>query len=396
MRQIAGMLCFLGLMLSCSSQAQLARYRYDFTLDCANFVDTIAIEWERGQVLLPVEIGGRSYRFLFDTGAAQAVVYADSPIEGCRPAGLIRSQDATGAIDTVQLVTLPPVSLGHLTLTGCQATILRRPVAGRNIDGIIGFDLINRGLSAKIDVNHRLLILTDCKDFFRNEQTFSTRYKLKYHVPYIKVCPAGRFKEFTLFDTGSRSLYGISRQSFDACRAKIGAEADSLIEGRSLGRHAIGHFGSERLSEVFFLHLQRLSAFDHAFCDVHTVTTQGESHLGAGLLNYGAVIFLPHKKRICFQPYNQQVKTIVSNRQQDIAFVPEGAMPSVGLIWEQGEPYRLGFRQGDIITKIDDTPILSFTQFVTYPFIIGREYLFTVKDARGFSRQIRWTRLRNR
>lgn len=396
MRQIAGMLCFLGLMLSCSSQAQLARYRYDFTLNRSNFVDTIAIEWERGQVLLPVEIGGRSYRFLFDTGAAQAVVYADSPVEGCRPAGLIRSQDATGAIDTVQLVTLPPVSLGHLTLTGCQATILRRPVAGRNIDGIIGFDLINRGLSAKIDVNHRLLILTDCKDFFRNEQTFSTRYKLKYHVPYIKVCPAGRFKEFSLFDTGSRSLYGISRQSFDACRAKIGAEADSLIEGRSQGRHAIGHFGSERLSEVFFLHLQHLSAFDHAFCDVHTVTTQGESHLGAGLLNYGAVIFLPHKKRICFQPYNQQVKTIVSNRQQDIAFVPEGAMPSVGLIWEQGEPYRLGFRQGDIITKIDDTPILSFTQFVTYPFIIGREYLFTVKDARGFSRQIRWTRLRNR
>lgn len=396
MRQIAGMLCFLGLVLSCSSQAQLARYRYDFTLNRSNFVDSIAIEWERGQVLLPVEIGGKTYRFLFDTGAAQAVVYADSPVEGCRPAGLIRSQDATGAIDTVQLVTLPPVSLGHLTLTGCQATILRRPVAGRNIDGIIGFDLINRGLSAKIDVNHRLLILTDCKDFFRSEQTFSTRYKLKYHVPYVKVSPAGRYKEYTLFDTGSRSLYGISRQSFDACRAKIGAEADSLIEGRSQGRHAIGHFGSERLSEVFFLHLQRLSAFDHAFCDVHTVTTQGESHLGAGLLNYGAVIFLPHKKRICFQPYNQQVKTIVSNRQQDIAFVPEGAMPSVGLIWEQGEPYRLGFRQGDIITKIDDTPILSFTQFVTYPFIIGREYLFTVKDPRGFSRQIRWTRLRNR
>ena len=396
MRQIAGMLCFLGLVLSCSSQAQLARYRYDFTLNRSNFVDSIAIEWERGQVLLPVEIGGKTYRFLFDTGAAQAVVYADSPIDGCRPAGLIRSQDATGAMDTVQLVSLPPMTLGQLTLTGCQATIHRRPVAGRNIDGIVGFDLINRGLSAKIDVHNRLLILTDRKDFFRNEQAFPARYKLRYHVPYVKVSPAGRYKEYTLFDTGSRSLYGMSRQSFDACRAKTGDEADSLIEGRSLGRHAIGHFGSERLSEVLFLHLQRLSAFNHSFCDVHTLTTQGESHLGAGLLNYGAVIFLPHKKRICFQPYNQQVQTTVGNRQLDIAFVPEGGMPSVGLIWEQGEPYRLGFRQGDIITKIDDAPILSFTQFVTYPFVIGREYLFTVKDARGFSRQIRWTRLKNR
>ena len=130
------MLCFLGLVLSCSSQAQLARYRYDFTLNRSNFVDSIAIEWERGQVLLPVEIGGKTYRFLFDTGAAQAVVYADSPIDGCRPAGLIRSQDATGAMDTVQLVSLPPMTLGQLTLTGCQATIHRRPVAGRNIDGI--------------------------------------------------------------------------------------------------------------------------------------------------------------------------------------------------------------------------------------------------------------------
>ena len=394
MRQIAGMLCFFGLMLSCASQAQLARYRCDFTLSRSNFVDSIAIEWERGQVLLPVEIGGKTYRFLFDTGAAQAVVYADSPIDGYRPAGIIRSQDATGATDTVQLVTLPPVTLGHLTLTFCQATIHRRPVAGRKIDGIVGFDLINRGLSAKIDVRRRLLILTDRKDFFRNEHGFSARYKLKCHVPYVKVSPTGRYEEFTLFDTGSRSLYGMSRQSFDACRAKIGAETNSLIEGRSLGRHAMGHFGSERLHEVFFLHLPCLSAFDHAFCDVHTLTTQGESHLGAALLDYGAVIVLPHKKRICFQPYNQQVQTTVGNQQLDIAFVPENGMPSVGLIWEQGEPYRLGFRQGDIITKIDDTPILSFTQFVTYPFVIGREYLFTVKDARGFSRQIRWTRLK--
>ena len=70
-------------------------------------------------------------------------------------------------------------------------------------------------------------------------------------------------------------------------------------------------------------------------------------------------------------------------------------MPSVGLVWEQSEPYKLGFRQGDIITKIDDTPIRSFTHFVTYSFIIGREYVFTVKDARGFSREIRWTRLKS-
>ena len=381
-------------LLCIETDAQLARYSHDFTLSTKDFADTITIEWERGQVLLPVEIGGRHYRFLFDTGAAQAVVYADSPIAGCRPAGFIRSQDATGATDTVQMVMLPPMTLGRLTFTGCQATIHRRPVRGRNIDGIIGFNIINRGLSAKIDVRNRQLILTDRKNFFKNEQGVSVRYRLKCHVPYLEVWPFGNFKEWTLFDTGSRSLYAMSRQSFDACSAKMGQQTDSLVEGRSVGRHAIGHFGSESLSEVVFLHFHGLRVCNYTYSNFHTLTTQGESHLGAKLLDYGSMIINPRKKRVHFQSYNQQTQVNVDNKQLDIAFVPENGMPSVGLVWEQGEPYRLGFRQGDVILKIDDNVVKDFSQFVSWPFIIGREYRFTVKDKRGFNREIRWVRLK--
>jgi len=375
--------------------AQLARYRHDFTLNKTNFVDSIAIEWDNEQIFLPVDIDGKRYRFLFDTGAAQAVVYDDTPIAGTTSAGQIRSQDATGATDTVQMVILPPLSLGNLTLTDCQATIQHRPVKGRNIDGIIGFSLINNGLSAKIDVRNRLLILTDRKDFFNREQGFETRYRLKYHVPYLEVRPFGKYREWTLFDTGSRRLYAINRGSLDLCASKAEGQMDSQVEGRSMGRHTIGHFAVEALHEVVFLNFSQLRVCDYTFSDLHTLTTQGESSLGAGMLNFGAVIFNPRKKRVRFQPYNQQSCVSVGNKQLDIAFVPENGMPSVGLVWEQSEPYKLGFRQGDIITKIDDTPIRSFTHFVTYSFIIGREYVFTVKDARGFSREIRWTRLKS-
>lgn len=380
--------------LTSHSSAQLARYRHDYTLNRSNFVDSIAIEWDHDQVFLPVEIGGQTYRFLFDTGAAQAVVYGDSPIDGCRPAGFIRSQDATGATDTVPLVTLPPLTLGQLTLTGCQATIHRRPVAGRKIDGIIGFDLINRGLSAKIDVRNRLLILTDRKKFFKHEPGLEVRYKLKYHVPYLEVSPATPYKELTLFDTGSRGLYTMNRHSYDACAAKMGSQADSLVEGRSMGRHAIAHFGIEKFNEVVFLHLQQLRVCDYAFCDVHTLTTQGESSLGAAVLNYGAMIFNPHKKRVCFQPYNQQKEVVIANKQLDIAFVPEHGMPSVGLVWERSEPYMQGFRQGDVILRIDDAIVRDFTQFVFWPFVMGREYRFTVRGRDGQTRELHWTRIK--
>ena len=382
-------------LLCIETDAQLARYRHDFTLSHSDFVDSIAIEWDHDQIYLPVDINGHRYRFLFDTGAAQAVVYADTPIEGCTPAGFIRSHDAVGAIDTVKMVMLPPVTIGNLTIEGCQATIQHRPVKGRNIDGIIGFNLINGGLSAKIDVRNRLLILTDRKDFFKKESGFETRYKLKFHVPYLEVSAAAPFKELTLFDTGYRGLYAMNRRSFDACAAEIGSQTDSLVEGRSMGRHAIGHFGIEKLNEVVFLRLQQLRVCGYTFGDVHTLTTQGESSLGAGLLNYGALIFNPRKRRARFQPYNQQQEVCVGNKQLEIAFVPERGMPCVGLVWERSEPYKLGFRQGDIIIKIDDSIVRDFAQFVSWHFIVGREYRFTVKDKRGFTREIRWVRLPN-
>ena len=329
-RKVMGLL-LLYLFTSLPLTAQQARYSSKLKWSASHFTDTIDIEWERNQVYVPVEISGKRYRFLFDTGAAQAVVYADTPIEGCTPAGWIRSHDAIGASDTVSMVILPAITLGNITMNGCQATVQQRPVRGRNIDGIIGFNIINSGLTAKIDVRKRHLILTDNKKFYKQEEGLETRYRLQFHVPYFIISPFGRYQESVLFDTGSRQLYVMNRQSFEACAEKTGAFFDTQIEGRSVGRHAIGHFGVEPLSEVVYLHLNDLRIFGSSFGDFHTLTTLGESHIGAKLLEYGAVIFNPRKKRIRFQPYEQQTEITVGNKPLDIAFVSENGKPCVGL-----------------------------------------------------------------
>lgn len=379
------------------SAQPLARYNVKtISYSKKDFVDSIHIEWEREQIYVPVQIEGKHYRFLLDTGAAQAVIYTDTPISGCIPVGNIRSHDATGRMDTVQMAVLPPITLGTVTFSGCRATIQSRPVQGRNFDGIIGFDLINCGLCAKIDVRQRLLILTDRRYFFNGEQGIDMKYKLQFHVPYVDVSPFGSYHESTLFDTGSRRLYAINRQSFDVCAQKAGSLIDTQVEGRSMGRHTIGLSGPEPLSEVVFLNLSQLRMGDFTFSNLHTLTTMGDSHIGAKVLDYGSMVFNPKKKRIRFQPYHQQIEASVDNEQLDIAFVSENGMPCVGLVWELGEPYRLGFRQGDIILKIDDFIVKNFTHFVVWPFVVGREYRFTVRDMSGLSREIRWVRIKNK
>lgn len=393
-RHVATICLLLGLCLN--SQAQMGRYSLKATLSQKDFADTITIEWDHGQVYVPVIVNNRQYRFLLDTGAAQTAVFADTPISGCTPAGQILSHDAIGTVDTVQMVTLPPMRLGTVCYTGCQATLQPRSVQVRRFDGILGFDLINRGLFAKIDVNNRQLILTDRKDFFNREQGIDLRYKLHYHVPYLQASPFGEYREEALFDTGSRNLYAINRSSFYQCAAKAGALIESQVEGRSIGRHAIGHFGAEPRSEVVFLNLSKLRMGDFTFTNVHTLTTLGDSHLGAKVLEYGAIIFMPRRKRMRFQPYNQQAQVQVANKQQDIAFVSENGMPCVGLVWEQGEPYKQGLREGDTILAIDGNPVVNFSHFIIWPFEIGREYRFLVSDRQGRQREIKWVRISKR
>lgn len=354
--------------------AQLARYSLKFTLSKKNLVDSIAISFENGQVLVPVVVEGRQCRFLLDTGAGQAVVYADRPIGNCKPAGAIISHDAVGHSDTVRMVTLPPLQIGSVRFEGCQATIQQRAVKSKNIDGIIGFDLVCKGLQMKIDVRNKLLILTDRKKFFDKEFGYKAKYKLNFHVPYVEVSPFADYKEQVLFDTGSRQFYVMNKQHFDEAEKKNPEGVAPQVEGRSAGRHAMGHQGAEPLGEVAFLKLDRLEIGGCKLVDLHTITTQGGSHLGTQLLELGAVVFNPQRLQLKFQPYQKNVPIVIDNQQVPLLFVVEQGQTVVGLVWEKGPAYKAGFRVGDVVVRryVDGTYVL--------------------RDLNGQEKEIKWHR----
>ena len=375
--------------------AQLGRYRADFSMTAIDFVDTLTIEWEREQVFVPVTINGRSYRFLLDTGAGMSVVFSGTPLADSPHAGDIISHDATGRSDTVAMVTLPPMQLGSVSLYGCRAVVHQRAASIPSFDGILGFDLVNGGLSMKIDVPHRQLIITDLKRLFDREPgAVGLKYRLHFHVPYIDIIPFGRRHELVLMDTGSRQFFSMNKNHFDEAVEGHSLWENEVIEGRSMGRHALGHHGIEPEGEVAFLRLNHLRLGRYAFSDVHAITTQGGSHLGAPLLAYGSVAFNPRSRRMIFVPATDEQPIAVGNQQLEIAFVADSlGRAQVGLLWEQGVPYRQGFRQGDIIEQIDHRPVRNFAHFVGWGFEQGREYLFTVCSPQGQRREVRWVRL---
>lgn len=379
-------------------QAQLGRYNADIRALPQDFCDTISVEWERDQLYVPVVTGGHTYRFLFDTGASQAVVFSDSPLASAPRVSSLLSHDATGNIDTVSVVELPPLHVGRTTFYNCHATVQPRGVGARNIDGILGFDLVNSGLCLKFDMQSQRLIISDRECCFDHEEDATRlRYRLFYHVPYIDIIPFGRRPERVLFDTGSRNFFSMNIDHFNAAEEQRHRfDRPYRVEGRTIGQHAIGHGGTEPMGEVVFLRLDSLALGSCSFSAVHAITTQGGSHLGARLLHYGTVAFCPRHKHLFFHPYAGPT-TVVNNRQLDIAFVADNmGRPQVGLVWPEGTPYLQGLRQGDIIEQIDGRPVLSLVQFITWPFEHGREYTFTVCSIDGRRHEIKWVRVPQR
>jgi hypothetical protein len=374
-------LFFIG--WSTPSEGQNYSYNLKFYISERNFVDTIPIEFIDDQVYIPFTTGGKKYRMLLDTGSSHGILYRDSPIVWKQKVGCITSYDANGTPAKVDMVELPPFRIGHLSISGYKCSLLAGGIHA-GYDAVLGFDLFNKGITAKIDVKDSIMVLTDKTGFFDKEGGYALRYKIPRWVPIITVHPFGTNKDEARFDTGSRRLYVMSSE----VRKRISLADESFasqIEGISYGSRAIGSFGPESSSEVAFLKLEEWHWGEYPFFDYHTMTTQGISRIGAEILRYGSIVINPKRKRLFFQPFNAEGCKI-GNSQTEIAFVPSGNLASVGLIWEGSRHYRNGFRQGDVILSIDGKPITSFSQFVTYPFIQGRKYKFTVHDKTGKTR----------
>ncbi len=379
--------CCLMQAMGLACQAQSYSYSVKFTLSARNFVDTIPIIFEDDQIYITAHTRGATYRFCLDTGSSQGIVYTDGRFPHTRILGKITSHDANGSTSKIDVVEYPDFRIGHLTIHGYTGSLLNSHIDHTNYDAVIGFDLFNKGLSAKIDPLHGYMVLTDIPRFFDQEEGYRVRYRLLRWVPNIKVSPYHECTDEARFDTGSRRLYVMSDHSRRTFSNNI-PDFETQIEGMSYGSRAIGSFGAESSREVAFLWLDRLQWGGFNFYDYHTMTTQGNSRIGAEIFHYGSVIIDPKRKELAFQPHEPRLGCLVSNEQMDIAFVPKDGRASVGLIWEGSRQYQNGFRQGDVILSIDDRPIFTFRQFLSYPFINGKKHRFTLRGTDGSLRII--------
>ncbi len=66
----------------------------------------------RGKIIIPVEIEGNTYSFLFDTGAPNLITKELSDKISTKTLNLIRVRDANDSSRKLEVITIPSISLG--------------------------------------------------------------------------------------------------------------------------------------------------------------------------------------------------------------------------------------------------------------------------------------------
>ena len=283
-----------------------------FCFGQSDFADTIPLEWTARNAYLIVEVNGRRMRFMIDTGSSMSVIYQQAIASrgedfkrSLTTTGHITMHDALGANTKVSIVEGESFRIGHTEVCHYPLTVMRRAPGTAMCDGILGFDIINHGLTVKIDTRNHMLVITDNSKMLAREQKagHTLRYTLQRHIPYVTLQPFEAMHEEMAFDTGCSFMCLINKEHLNRYESMRPEEVEGQIAERDKELVLIGSLSNDTAQTTTIIQLKALKWKRHEMRGIETQTTEGRSRVGSRLLEQGAVIINGRSRQITLCPY---------------------------------------------------------------------------------------------
>jgi len=324
-----------------------------------NYYTEVAYTTLKNKIIIPVEIQGQTYRFLFDTGAPNLISHSLKDIIQTKSLETIQVKDANNKRRPLQVVLLPLLSIGGVDFKNSPAIVNDADSSFLfdclNIDGIIGSNLVRNSI-VQIDSSKKQFILTDQTQKLNLETLESLDMALNRNQssPYIWISLKGRGKasEQVLLDTGAEGFYDLSVHSFKKLK---GLQVFSHIDSAQ-GYKGVGLFGVSEASSHFRVLLPSIDFLGLVFENVISISTAAsKSRLGADLFKYGKATLHFKKKKFYFEGFEK----FVDLQEKVWPFSPtvKNGEVVVGIVWD--DELSAGLKFGDRIIGINDLDTLS-------------------------------------
>ena len=258
-----------------------------------------------GLMIVPVIIEGKTYRFIFDTGAGSTVISKEiSELKGFKKKGSgISVNDAFETKNKLPVGTVADLSVGALKYKKVGAIVMdfsqNEQFRCLRIDGILGMNVIKLH-NWKADYDKMEIVSYDQdKEMVAPENSYTFSFVTKMGPPYIELSVDNKRERF-MVDTGKNSeLISVSPE------VKLSGKAQ-----RSIGQGSFGLFGKTAVDTTYYIKadFSDTNGFDIANVSV-TQTNNNKSNMGNGFLkkNYHYVLFdFKNRRMHCCQPKNAE------------------------------------------------------------------------------------------
>lgn len=323
-----------------------------FDIPEKEFIDTLDIEIVDGDPTIPVKVNNRTCRFLFDTGSnAIYISRADFPDikltgDSTNVVGFESGRRANAIIEKLQIGSLKFKSI---------PTIIHKTTA-TNFDGIIGYNLLQAGLVAKLQMRDKKLILSNNLKAFDKEKGLRIKLLKEYNYPIFYTEPLSGIKTTTMFDTGNPYDFSLSKYSWEnywkTCNGHIPGGITKQIVWCNF--QTLPKYFWKEVGEETFFRFDNIKLKGISFRQVtgHLVNVPF-SNIGISFCYDFDVIINAPRNELIFLTDKKEIYPETSGANFRLFSYYGETQQRISSLNPETELYKSGARFGDIIKEID-------------------------------------------
>ena len=331
-----------------------------------NIYEKVPVEVYRLSIIVPINIGGKTYSFHLDTGAPTSISEALYAELGLSATDSSPAMDYYGNRRWVRNSILPEIQIGNTPFSDVDVGLVN-PIQSflscdKIIDGYLGSDFFQDKM-LMMNLREKEIVITNNRWELpiRRRDAIHLELRGDQLTPMLLIEPGENIKEWVLFDTGSSNyFYHPTLQNFHKMFTDGFIAPENIIDTLYDNKGG-GVFGSQNDSMSFLVHYDTLKLGKTNFTNIRTSTFGGGigSNIGAPLLKKGIVIVDWKYRHLYFSPYPNQTTDFRTTSGFDIyyqakKFYTKSTQP-------ESVAYSYGIRDGFVVTHLNDIPFSNFT-----------------------------------
>ncbi|MBC9813509.1 aspartyl protease family protein [Crocinitomicaceae bacterium CZZ-1] len=326
-----------------------------------NEVIEVPFTVENGLMIIPVDIEGEMYRFLFDTGAPNVVSTELSERLKLKKSRSIKTVDSQGNESLLDYVRVQKINISGAAFVNTTAAVAdlkqAEAIACLNIDGLIGANLMRKAFWQIDSQKNVIRIASDFDQLTRPVNGYVVPFTTEVTgTPLIHLRMGHVDVKKLKMDTGSVGFLSTDSESYNGLKS----ENQILAERSSYGASSVGLFGTSENDTIRQVLVKELSMGNLSVTgQVIDMKRSKSSLLGMSFLrNY--LVTIDWKNNLVYL-YPQGEFQNAYAESFGISLFKEGDKMVVSLIADGSSAQQQGIKVGDVVLRVNDVDVAHTT-----------------------------------